>query len=149
MTKIPRQRMTRASTDKGNLKSDFREVTADDVIKQLLVLFDELGIDAEGVAGRVGYLRNSNLVPQRLYPYAAAIGELLTSWHQDPNYLDDEGNPAQLKMRAGKRSFQVLARSFVPHMQPKSLLSELRRVGAVICKNRWTYPSRNSIRSGL
>jgi hypothetical protein len=108
-----------------------REVSVDDVIKQLLDLFDHLGIDASRLASRLSDLDAKALTPRRLYPHIAAIGELLTSWHQSPNYLDAGGNPLPIKMRSRLRSFERLSKSSVPKLNPTRLLSELTRIGAV------------------
>jgi Family of unknown function (DUF6502) len=108
-----------------------REVTVDDVIKDLLDLFDHLGLDAGRLAARLVDLDPSAMPTRRLYPYASAIGELLTEWHQNPKYLDALGSPLPIRMRARHGSFRHLADKTVPNMDPKSLLSELAQIGAV------------------
>ena len=99
-----------------------REVTVDDVIKDLLDLFAHLGLDAGHLAARVVDLDPTTLASRRLYPHASSIGELLTAWHQDPKYIDALGNPSPIRMRARNRSFRHLAEKTVPNMDPKSLL---------------------------
>jgi Family of unknown function (DUF6502) len=117
---------------KRHAKSDsLHEVSVDDLVKQLLELFDHLGIDASKLAAKVSSMKSVKVTPRRLYPHIAAIGELLTSWHQDPLYLDDTGNPSPIRMRGTRRSFKRLASSSVPNMDPERLLFELERVGAV------------------
>ena len=113
-----------------------KEVSVDDVIKQLLDLFDHIGVDAAGLAARVTDLKSTTVTSRRLYPHIAAIGELLTSWHQDPAYLDESGRPVPLKMRGARRSFRFLAKQSVPKIDPNLLLSELRRIGAVSIDSR-------------
>jgi hypothetical protein len=108
-----------------------REVSFDDVIKRMLDLFDQLGLGTSGLTSRFNHLERKALTPRRLYPHIAAVGELLTSWHQNPAFLDNNGNPLPIKMRGRQRSFERLAKSSVPKMSPKGLLSELRRMGAV------------------
>ena len=108
-----------------------REITVDDVIKDLLELFSYLGLDAGRLATRVANLDPAALAAGRLYPHASAIGELLRAWHQDPEYLDDRGFPSPIKMRTRRRSFRVLADKTVPNMDPGTLLRELERIGAV------------------
>jgi hypothetical protein len=105
-------------------------VTVDDVIKDLLNLFGQLGLDAGRLAARVVGLDPAAVAAHRLYPHASAIGELLTAWHQDPEYLDNRGMPSPIRMR-GRRSFRRLADKTVPNMDPKALLMELERIGAV------------------
>jgi len=116
---------------KAKARPSIREVTVDDVIKDLLELFEHLGLDAGHLAARVGNLDPATVPARRLYPRASAIGELLKAWHQDPEYLDNLGNPLPIKLRSGRRSFRRLAANTVPNMDPNALLSELERVGAV------------------
>ena len=71
------------------------------------------------------------MASRRLYPYASAIGELLTAWHQDPEYLDDLGSPSPIRMRTGQRSFRHLAAKTVPNINSQILLLELKRIGAI------------------
>jgi len=113
-----------------------KEVSVDDVIKQLLDLFDHIGVDATRLAARVTDLKSTTVTSRRLYPHIAAIGELLTSWHQDPVFLDDSGQPLPLKMRGTRRSFRFLAKQSVPKIEPNLLLSELQRIGAVSIDSR-------------
>jgi hypothetical protein len=113
-----------------------REITVDDVIKSLLDLFDHLGLDAGRLADRLVHLDPALSASRRLYPYASAIGELLTAWHQSPEYLDSLGSPLPIRLRAGRRSFRRLAEKTVPNVDPKNLLSELERIGAVSIDNK-------------
>jgi hypothetical protein len=132
------QRRSRQPASKLNFGPPVREVTVDDVIKDLLDLFGHLGLDAGRLAARVVGLDSVTLASRRLYPHASAIGELLTAWHQDPVYLDSLGAPSPIRMRGGRQSFRHLADKTVPNMDPKTLLSELERIGAVtIDTNRY------------
>jgi Family of unknown function (DUF6502) len=138
---MPKPRIKRASRSPSarvKPRRPLREVTVDDVIKDLLDLFGHLGLDAGRLAARVVDLDPATMASRRLYPHASAIGELLTAWHQDPEYLDDQGSPSPIRMRTGRRSFRHLADKTVPNMDPKTLLSELERIGAVtIDANRY------------
>jgi hypothetical protein len=125
--KVRRKRPRISKTNKQKLK----EVSVDDVIKQLLDLFDHLGVDPGKLAERVTDLKSKTTDPGRLYPHVAAIGELLTSWHQDPKFLDGSDHPLPLKMNGTHRSFTTLAKKSVPKIPPKLLLKELERIGAV------------------
>ena len=131
MPKQKQQERKRLPRTRSKSKQGLEEVSVDDVIKQLLGLFDYLGVDAGKLAARVTHLKSRTIDPGRLYPHIASIGELLTSWHQDPNFLDASGNPLPLRMQGTKRSFSKLAKSSVPTIHPRLLLSELQRIGAV------------------
>ncbi len=131
---MPKPRIKNSSrqlTSKTKFRPPLREVTVDDVIKDLLDLFGHLGLDAGRLASRVVDLDSATMASRRLYPHASAIGELLTAWHQDPDYLDPLGSPSPIRMRGGRRSFRHLADKTVPNMDPKTLLRELERIGAI------------------
>jgi Family of unknown function (DUF6502) len=131
MPKPKTKSQSRVAGAKVNPRGSLREVTVDDVIKDLLDLFGHLGLDAGRLAARVVDLDSAKLASRRLYPHASAIGELLTAWHQDPEYLDDFGSPSPIKLHSRGRSFRRLADKTVPNMDRQSLLSELEQIGAV------------------
>ena len=131
MAKSYAKRASRVLSTKGIFRPSLREITVDDVIKDLLDLFVYLGLDAGRLAARVVDLDPVATVSRRLYLHASAIGELLTAWHQDPEYLDDVGCPSPIRMHTRRRSFRQLANTTVPNLDAKTLLSELERVGAV------------------
>lgn len=121
------------SVDKSELLSEPNApgVTANEVIRHLLLLFRHLGIEVP-----VCTLSSLDLKPvkppvQTFYPYAAAIGEMLAIWHQNSEYLDDVGNPAPIKLRGLSPSFSSLTHSTMPKMDESALLAELVRLGAV------------------
>src|SRR6202167_5798404 len=122
MAKATIKRVLRPSTAKIKPRSPLREITVDDVIKDLLDLFGHLGLDPGRLAARVVDLDPTAMASRKLYPHASAIGELLTAWHQDPEYLDDFGNPAPIRMRTRRRSFRHLASRTVPNVDPRTLL---------------------------
>jgi len=140
---MPRPRIKREmrlSPKRKSAAAALREITVDDVIRNLLDLFEFLDIDASQLATRVTDLETVALASRRLYPHSAAIGELLTTWYQEPQYLDKYGNPAPVKMHAARKSFSILANRAVPKLDAKQLLSELARVGAVtIDENRFIH----------
>jgi hypothetical protein len=132
MPRCPTKRATNHAIKKANNGAAVpREITVDDVIGALLDLFAKLEIDAPHLVSRVKALDRSEVAPHRLSPHFAAIGELLSAWHQEPDYLDKSGNPRPLKIRGARRSFASLARNAVPNMDTGRLLSELERVGAI------------------
>jgi Family of unknown function (DUF6502) len=131
MAKATIKRVIRPSIAKIKSRSPLREITVDDVIKDLLDLFGHLGLDPGRLAARVADVDQTAMASRKLYPHASAIGELLTAWHQDPEYLDNLGSPAPIRMRTRLRSFRNLASKTVPNMDPRTLLSELQQIGAV------------------
>lgn len=128
---IGRVRQTKKSKTKRDSNHGLREVSVDDVIKQLLDLFDHIGVDAGQLASRFTDLKSKEMASRRLYPHIAAIGELLTFWHQDSNFLDKSGRPLPIKLRGTRRSFRFLAEKSVPKMDPDHLFLELEKIGAV------------------
>jgi len=107
-----------------------RDVTADDVINELLSLFNDLGADVTDPISKNESL-NDTTRSQTLYAYASSIGGMLTFWHQDPEYIDENGNPRLIKMEGASPSFKSLARKMVPAIKDTHLLSELEKLGAV------------------
>jgi hypothetical protein len=132
MPKERQRRRTHVPT-RGKLRiEDLEEVSPDDVIEQLHALLDHFGAESRRRAARTPSRSNSaRTTSKRLYPHAAALGELLTAWHQDPSFLDGTGRPLPLKLNGVRPSFAGLAKKSVPRVHPKQLLSELQRVGAV------------------
>jgi len=123
-----------------------REVTIDDIIKSLLDLFAILGVDASHFARRVARLDGVTLDSRRMYSHAAAIGELLTAWYEDPRYLDRSGNPLPIRMHSRHASFAQLANRVVPNLDARWLLSQLERVRAVaIDANRLIHIKMRSL----
>ena len=123
-----------------------REVTIDDIIKSLLDLFATLGVDESHFARRVAKLNTVTLDSRRMYSHAAAIGELLTAWYEDAQYLDKSGNPLPIKMTGSRASFAKLANRVVPNLDARWLLSQLERVRAVaIDENRLIHVKMRSL----
>jgi hypothetical protein len=108
-----------------------RNVTPDDVLAALMDLFSILQIDPTDLASRVNKIDPDFRSAHRLYSHTAAIGELLTEWHQNPKYLDESGTPVPIKIRGRGKTFYGLSRDSAPGLEPATLLAELKRVGAV------------------
>jgi|SRR5450631_379488 len=106
------------------------EVTVNQVINNLLDLFDRAGIDVQHPISDIAESDTKKTTSSHL-PYTSAIGELLTSWYQDPAYLDNLGNPSPIKYRGPRQSFYNLAKRAVPNVNASSLLTELERLGTV------------------
>jgi hypothetical protein len=101
------------------------------VINDLFDLFDHLGIDVKRPVLRANAHKKLDRVLHPLYPYASALGELLTTWHQDSAYLDNFGNPKRIKIEGRRPSLASLAKSLVPSLKLDYLVDELARLGAI------------------
>ncbi len=123
-----------------------RAITVDDVIRDLLELLKQVGNDpshVERAVRRVGAMPLNELRP---YEHSAAIGDLLTLWHQDPRFTDDSGNPLPLKFKGRARSFGELARESIPGISAKQVLQDLHELGAVATDSRgYVHPLRRSL----
>ena len=64
--------------------------------------------------------------------YLNAAQRVLSGWHQDPDYLLEDGRPRQIPEQGGAPSFHDLCRRYGGDMPATALLRELRRVEAVI-----------------
>ncbi|MCU0975125.1 MAG: DUF6502 family protein [Steroidobacteraceae bacterium] len=63
--------------------------------------------------------------------YMGAAQRVLSGWHQDPDYLDEQGAPQLLPESGPALSFHDLCRRYAGDMPASALLREFRRVGAV------------------
>jgi hypothetical protein len=139
-----RKSSSKHANDHVQTRSKVESVTphssiVDGVVSALLDLFEKLDIDASQIAMRAK-LRKHKLISAPICSDAAAIGELLTVWHQNPKYLDKFGEPIAIKMRGRAISFYNLAKSAAPNMKASILLSELKRLRAVTTdKNGFIY----------
>ena len=129
--KNPKRKTRQSLGTKKLLKDNYRDTTTDDVIRDLLSLFNHLGLDVSRFIKKVIDVDVPVVDARRPYSHLSAIGDLLTIWHQDPHYLDDVGNPIAIRMRGTRRSFCELAEKAAPNMSPKQLLLELTRLRAV------------------
>ena len=129
---IPQLRIRKRTKPK---KRSSVEVTRDEVIDNLLDLFQRLEVDKKFPDTKATDPDESK-ISHDLYPFMSDICELLTWWHQNPQYLDDEGNPLPIKARGTRPSFQHLAQRKVKRVNESFLLSELERLGAVTTDER-------------
>ncbi len=107
------------------------EVSTDDLIRELLDLFDCLGLDSGQLVRRVSGVDRAKKNQVRSYPHASVIGDLLTIWNQDSKYVDGYGDPMPIRMKGRIRSFSKLAQQCAPNMNENQLLLELKRLRAV------------------
>lgn len=63
--------------------------------------------------------------------YLNAATRVLSGWHQDPEYIDDAGEPRSLTASGSVPSFEELCRRYAGDIPASALLKELRSVGAV------------------
>ncbi len=56
---------------------------------------------------------------------------LLSRWHQDPDFLDTDGEPRKLDAQADGNEFPELCRRYAVEVPATTMLKELKRVGAV------------------
>lgn len=107
------------------------DVGTDDVIRELLNLFDGLGVDSSQLVSRVKKVERAENNQIHNYPHASVIGDLLTMWNQNSKYVDVFGDPIPIRMKGAGRSFTRLALCCAPNMNARKLLLDLKRVGAV------------------
>ena len=135
--KITKSRLVRrGKTVKGHSKSheDLRNAVAHEVVNELHKLFKELGIVIHGTRSSSSKKQKSSSSispPATAAISAAQVGEILTTWYQDVQYLDDQGNPIPLPRRGTKRSFETLARAVAPTHDSDQILIQLKNLGAI------------------
>jgi hypothetical protein len=64
-------------------------------------------------------------------PYLNAATRVLSGWHQDPDYLDADGQPRVIAATGAAPSFEDLCRRHGGDIPASALLKELRSVGAI------------------
>lgn len=83
---------------------------------------------ATGINRReVTRLVNAKLEQAR--PKRSLAGEVYAHWLTDPLYRDVAGQPRALPRQGPRPSFEVLAREVTSDVHPRSLLSEMQRLG--------------------
>jgi len=132
MAKPNANKRQRPPSDASNSRSNPPgELIAREVIQSLVDLFEHLGIDAAHLMTATSKAAGLKFPPHSLYQHTSAISELLTTWHQDPEYLDALGNPASIKLRGARPSFRQLVKKSKIELNESYLISELERLGAV------------------
>ncbi|MEK8032564.1 DUF6502 family protein [Ideonella sp. DXS29W] len=64
-------------------------------------------------------------------PRRSLAGEVYAHWLTNPLYRDTAGQPAALPRQGPRPSFEALAREITSDVHPRSLLSEMQRLGYV------------------
>lgn len=59
------------------------------------------------------------------------IAKVLTCWHSEKDFLDEDGRPAALPFAGEKKSFSELVKRFGGDVPPGAMRTELKRVGSV------------------
>jgi uncharacterized protein DUF6502 len=62
----------------------------------------------------------------------AQLGEILRTWHSDRDYRDDDGNLCALPVSGTGRSFEKLARKFLPDVPVQEVVESLCATGEVV-----------------
>ncbi len=102
------------------------------LVDDLRSLFKSLKLDGCVRIEKKGLTpKNATRAFQHPMPSAAAVGELLTVWHQDARFLDKHGNPLPLKITGKKSSFSELAKKAVPKIPVTILFDELVKLNVL------------------
>lgn len=72
-----------------------------------------------------------NAEPQPTTGYMSKASRVLSGWHQDPRFLDTDGNPRELPIDGAQPSFAELVRRYGGDIPPGALLKELQLARAV------------------
>jgi len=131
---MPKAKITDAKPISKRCKSaaaDSDETSADQVMDTLYGLFEDLGVNISHPVAGANSAGKSPAKAHTMYAFASVIGEMLTHWHQYPEYLDERGDPAKIKLGGKGPSFRKLAKLKAPTLDVSYLLSELKHIGAV------------------
>ena len=101
------------------------------VVRELQRLFDVLGVTEKQPGMWVGRPSSADDAHSGKLSHAFLIGDLLTEWSRNPNYLDKHGNPLPLRLKGTRRSFTKLTLRCAPNINARRILLDLRRIGAV------------------
>jgi hypothetical protein len=131
-TKSSRRAMPARRTLSRSTKNHVtRDIKVENIVEDLMVLFAHLGLDGGSIFNFANNVRRSNGAPKQTLARLAAISDLLTTWHQDPSFLDSCGDPAPLTLNGRRHSFRQIAKTVLPNVPATQLLRELVRLRAV------------------
>lgn len=129
-----------------NQESRSQIVCSDDVVNELLNLFDALGLEQRHFFNRNQRTAEPKIAKARGPHPATALANLMSVWNQDPEYVDRLGNPIPIRFRGVKRSFTSLARRCAHNTHPSKMLIDLKRLKAVrIDRSGLIHPQSRSI----
>ncbi len=122
----------RSKRPKNSIEIHPESISARQVVSELNALFEQIGINPKIDTRNNLRLRGVSVNdPEKAYANALAISDLLTLWHQHPNFIDPSGRPVPLRVKTGKKSFQSLAAQAAPATSATKLLLELKRLRLV------------------
>jgi hypothetical protein len=101
------------------------------VARELQKLFDVLGVRKGRMAAGSTRATGNLVTRSRKLHHAFLIGDLLTQWSQNPEYLDTRGNPIALRLKGKNTSFTSLTLQCAPNANARKVLLDLKRLGAV------------------
>jgi len=137
---------SRRTATKTKSKYRGQNVGTDDVVRELVFLFDSLGLERSHLMDGVLSMGSSTGRAVRQAHPAITFSNLMTVWSQDPEYLDSLGNPMPIRLRGKKPSFTALALRCAPHADASKMLIEMKRLRAVkIDKAGLIHPQSRSI----
>jgi len=64
-------------------------------------------------------------------PASSRVAQVLSGWHVDPDFLDEDGQPAVLSMNGEQRSIAALLKRYAGDLPHGAFLKELQQLGLV------------------
>ncbi len=64
-------------------------------------------------------------------PPSSRVAQVLSGWHVDPDFLDDEGQPMVLPVTGERRSLEALLKRYAGDLPHGAFLKELQQLGLV------------------
>jgi hypothetical protein len=121
-----------------DLAAIFREAAVRSAATQQLELYRRLNIS--GIAASTGISRAatsrilksaSKATDQKLGQRQQSTKRVLAAWHQNPNFTNTNGHPADLKLYGRGATFEGLVRRYGGGIPTRAMLDELTRTGAI------------------
>jgi hypothetical protein len=98
------------------------------------------GLTRKEVSALVRQIDGCRSKPSRASREQRAL-RVVRGWRMDPRFHDEKGRPAELPLRAGRRTFAALVKAYARDVTPMSVLTELERLN-MVSKSR----SKSSLR---
>jgi Family of unknown function (DUF6502) len=101
------------------------------LISELKDLLTEIGLDVTGLSSRrIRRTPSLRKLGNKIH-YASSIGEILSAWRRNPDYVDSDGVPLRLPLSGASPSFEALSRFACPAIGFRQLLDDLKKVRAI------------------